>query len=89
MSRRLVVVLLLFFHDLRDCLNGGLIFASQNLQLLLEMPENNTLDRNCGCCDGVATKQPGEDTEGEPACTAEQVAAATRKTAAAQLGGCW
>ena len=45
MRSRLVVVPLLLFHDLSDCFNSGLVFASKHLQLLAKVPEDNTLNR--------------------------------------------
>jgi hypothetical protein len=42
------MVLLLFSDDGGDCRNGGWVNAAQSDKLLLQMPENNALNRNGG-----------------------------------------
>ena len=79
------MVLLLFFHDLGNCFDGGLVLASKYLQLLAKVPEDNALDRHSSCRDRVTAEQPCDDTENESTRAAKPVAPTAPNTATLQL----
>lgn len=81
----MVVVLPLLSNDCRNGGNGSRVRAAQGGELMLQVAEHDTLNRDGGSHDGIRPEHASNDAEHEPAKAAEPVAAAPLPPAALQL----
>jgi hypothetical protein len=81
-----IVMLPLVLDDGGNCLDRSFVFASQELQLMLQVAKDDALDRNCSRSNGLAAQEPSAETKDETTQRTKPVASATPAPAALKLG---
>ena len=79
-------MLLLLFHDGPNCLRRLGIPALENQELLLQVPENDTLDGDGRRCDGPSAEKSGHHPQCISSGTTKKIAAATTHSSPLQFG---
>lgn len=77
-----------FLRD--DCGDGGhgsRVIAMQGSELMLKMPEHDTLNRDGSGCDGICPEQAGDNAKRESANATKPIATTARPPTIPQLSG--
>ena len=76
---------LLFEHDGIDGINGVCVYGTQQLELMLKVSKNHSLDGNRRRGNCSTTEEPSDEAQDEAADTAKMVATAAPDTASLEF----